>query len=247
MDLLWPPATKPPSLGAGEAHIWAVPIDVMSRQQNELRKVLSVEEQARADEFRFDEPAKRFIATRAALRLLLGQYLAARPVDIQFSTQGNNKPRLASIYSGADLRFNVSHSGSLALVAVTVGNEIGVDIEHLRDVSHLEQIAGRYFHTDEIAAILSAEPTDRSATFLRCWTAKEAVLKAIGIGITSSLETFAVPPTDSFEGSIDLSRLQTSDANSRCSLARLVPHRDYLAAVAVMNARPRLLCHTFVM
>ena len=122
--------------------------------------------------------------------MLLGHYLAARPESIQFSTQGNNKPRLASIHSRADLRFNVSHSGSLALVAVTVGNEIGVDVEHLRDVSHVEQIAGRYFHTDEIAAIRSAEPTDRTATFLRCWTAKEAVLKALGIGITSSLDAF---------------------------------------------------------
>jgi len=247
MDLLWPPATIPPCLGADEAHIWAVSIDGFSRTQDELRQLLSCEEQARADQFRLEEPAKRFMAARAALRVLLGRYSDIRPVEIQFAVDANQKPRLADSHSGTDLRFNVSHSGALALIAVTVGHEIGVDVEQLREVHHVDQIASRYFHADEIAAIQSAKFTDRTATFFRCWTAKEAVLKAIGTGITSSLDAFAVPTVESFEGPIDLSRLPTFEGDSQCCLAPLTPHNDYVAAVAVMTARPRVLCHALVM
>jgi len=207
-----------------------------------LRELLSDDEKVRADEFRHAEPAKRFIATRAALRVVLGNYLRRRPEEIQFSADANKKPRLGGVHSDSDLRFNVSHSGALGLLAVTVGNDVGVDVELLRNVSHVEQIASRYFHKKEIAAIISATPVDRASSFLRCWTAKEAVVKAIGTGITGSLDSFEVPTADEFEGQLDV---YPAGDKAHCWLARLVPHRDYIAAVAVINSRSQVICHTF--
>src|SRR5262249_31494602 len=146
----------------------------------ELRQLLSAEEQMRADQFRLKEPASRFVATRAALRTLLGHYLGTNASSIQFSLDARNKPRINPKLHGTDLHFNVSHSGSLARVAVTTGNEIGVDVEQRREVRHLDQIASRYFHRAEAAAVTATPATERVDAFLRCWTAKEAVLKAHG-------------------------------------------------------------------
>jgi 4'-phosphopantetheinyl transferase len=243
MNLLWPPAMVPPRLGAGEAHIWAVPIDESTRA-TDLRKLLSADEQARADRFRFEAPAKRFVAARAALRILLGHYLHHHPDEIQFATTGNNKPRLASKHGDADLRFNVSHSGALAIVAITTEHEIGIDLEQLREVRHADQLASRYFHQNEIATITSSTAADRSTAFLNCWTGKEAVLKAIGIGVTSTLDSFDVP-VDGSEACIEMPADDTSREALRIWLTRLVPHRDYLSAVAVLSARRQFVCHAF--
>jgi len=246
MDLLWPQASIPPKLDMGDAHIWAVLIDDFSSQKLELRKMLSAEEQFRADQFRFEELSRRFIATRAALRTLLSQYLEVPPTSIQFSFDAHNKPRIVPNHHSIDLRFNLSHSGVLALIAVTIGNEIGVDVETRREVRHVEQIASRYFHRAEAAAVATTSASERNDAFLRCWTAKESVLKACGVGITHSLDAIEVPLVESFAGWVDLSSVEGSVSDSRCWLARLAPHRGFFAAVATMNAAPRLLCHALV-
>jgi 4'-phosphopantetheinyl transferase len=247
MNLFWPPASNPPTLDAGEAHIWAVPIDDISQRQPELSRLLSAEEQARAEQFRCEEPARRFIGARAALRTLLSHYLSAPASTISLSFDAQTKPRIASGQYGTDVRFNVSHSGMLALVAVTIGNEIGVDVEQRREVKHLDQIASRYFHPTEAAAVAATPLSERNNAFLRCWTAKEAVLKAHGTGITHSLDSFAVPLAETGAGWVDLSGVKGIYNDLQCWVARLAPHHDFLSAVAVMNVAPRLVCHTFVM
>jgi 4'-phosphopantetheinyl transferase len=224
-----------------------VPIDGVLLPQDEQRKLLSVDEQARAGQFRLQQAMNRFITTRAALRTLLGHYLQLPPNEVRLSIAANRKPQLAGDHSEQDLRFNVSHSGNLAVLAVGHGNEIGVDLERLRHISHAEQIARRYFHKNEIAAIGAAVPADRESTFLRCWTSKEAILKAIGVGIAGSLDLFEVPSDESFEGHVNLAQLRATSAVADCWLARVVPHRDYLAAVAVLGSRKQLQCHTLIL
>jgi 4'-phosphopantetheinyl transferase len=212
------------------------------QRRPDLRELLSEDEIGRADQFRLAEPARRFVATRAALRVVLGQYLCMLPHEIQFSVDANKKPRLAVVHSDSDLRFNVSHSGASGILAVTLGNEIGVDIERLREIKYADQIARRYFHSSEIAAICSSALANRDSTFLRCWTAKEAVVKAIGTGITDTLDSFEVPTAAAFDCQVDLGQ---ANNKGHCWLTRLVPHRDYVAAVAVLNSRPQVFCHAF--
>jgi 4'-phosphopantetheinyl transferase len=132
----------------------------------------------------------------------------------------------------------------LALIAVTKGCEVGVDVERLRPVRHLEHIAQRYFHPAETTAILAARPAERDAAFLRGWTGKEAVLKALGRGITGSFAEFQVPINEFISTWIDLPA-ELSPQHARCWLHRLAPCDGYLAAVALLGAERDVYCYEF--
>ncbi len=121
------------------------------------------------------------------------------------------------------------------MIAVTRGCEIGVDVEWLRPVEHVRQIAVRSFHAHEQAAIRAAADAELSDVFLRCWTRKEAVLKAIGVGLGYPLDAFdtftrtnpvclALPATVSLPA-------------AHCWLCDVDPSCDYLAAVATLAAK----------
>jgi 4'-phosphopantetheinyl transferase len=121
----------------------------------------------------------------------------------------------------------------LALVAVTYGCEIGVDVEELRPIEHWREIAARYFHPAETDAIAAADPSQQNAAFLRCWTRKEAILKALSFGLGQSLNSFAVPVADSVDSWVELSAPSYSlSTYSRLWLQSLAPCLGYVAAVA---------------
>src|SRR5262245_43952534 len=133
MQPYWPTATTPPKLASGEAHVWAVPLMASEAIQRKTWEALSADERTRAENFRIEVAQTRFVVTRGTLRTLLGCYLNMPPNDLAFECETYTKPRLApSKTSTIDLRFNVSHSGDLALIAVTTGCEVGVDVEKLR-------------------------------------------------------------------------------------------------------------------
>lgn len=247
MALDWLIATTPPRLADHEAQVWAVPLaDPVGRITLDRQfDVLSVDERLRANEFRIERPRRQFVTTRAALRTLLGAYLGERPEEIAFSFESIAKPRLAGKYDNTGVRFNVSHSGDLALVAVTRGCDIGVDVEQRRDVRRLDELARRYFHVAEVARVTAVAAELRSDAFLRCWTAKEAILKLYGTGITSALDAFSVPLADDFAGWIDISGLKSRTRPGRCWLQRLEPCGGYVGAVAMFERPRAVTCFTF--
>jgi 4'-phosphopantetheinyl transferase len=205
---------------------------------DELARTLSSDERARASEFRFDDPRRRFVIARGALRRLLGEYLAVKADKVELALDNNQKPALADSHATFGLRFNVSHSGDVALIAVTEGCEIGVDVEQLRDVGRLEQIARRFFHPAETKAVLATPTAERNHAFLRCWTGKEAVLKAFGTGITGSLADFQVPTHDAPPAWIECSQ-------SRCWLQQLAPCDGYIGAVTCIGSKRAVRSWTF--
>jgi 4'-phosphopantetheinyl transferase len=235
----------PPPLGAEDAHIWAVRLDGDPDRVTSSLEALSADERHRADEFRLERPRRQFVVTRSALRQLLGQYLNLPPTEIEFTFEAIAKPRLAQKHAPSGLRFNVTHSGDLALIAVTRGCDVGVDVERFRTVKQLEQLARRYFHPQEIEAVLQTPSAERNAAFLRCWTAKEAVLKAFGTGIAGCLDAFAVPLERTFAGWIDLSKLQTPGKAASCWLERLEPSDNDPAAIALVGAKRLVQCYAF--
>lgn len=247
MELSWPTAKVPPKLGDNEAHVWAVPFDGSAVREGALLAVLSDEERQRADEFRLERPRQQFVCTRGALRNLLGHYLNERPERVGFSFEAIAKPRLAEKDAATNIRFNVSHSGDLGLIAITLGCDIGIDVEHRRPVKNLEQLAQRYFHLTEIRGVLATAINDRNEAFFRCWTAKEAVLKAYGTGIAGALDVFEVPLEASFAGWVDLSGLKQKDKASNCWVERLAPNSDYIAAIALVGCQRQTACYTFSM
>lgn len=225
-----------PALTAKDVHVWAIALDVDEAAVASHAALLSTDEQQRAERFYFEHLRRRFTVSHGALRWILSRYARVAPAEIELVALADGKPALAERYAIGGLKFNLTHSGELALVAVTRGSEVGVDAERLREVSNLERLARRYFHDAEVEEVLGA-PTlqQRYEAFLRCWTGKEAVVKAYGTGIGAGLRSFRVPLVESTEGWADLSAMPRPFAESRCWLTQLMPCRGYIAACATIE------------
>ena len=148
---------------------------------------LSPAERDRASAMLLDGPRRRFVQARSGLRRLLGRQLAVPPGDIALVDAPGGKPRLDG---RDDLRFNLSHSGGRAVVALSRTREVGVDIERMDARRRMDAIARRFFGPEELAGFLAAPPADRTAAFYERWTLKEALLKGTGEGITVDLAGF---------------------------------------------------------
>ena len=153
---------------------------------------LSPEERARADQFAFDPERRAFVASRGLLRELLARYAAGKPGSLEIVPDALGKPRLGGRCGQGRLRFNVSHSGGVWACAVALHREVGLDIEQARPDRDIDRISERYFSPAEVAALRALPESERRTAFHRCWTRKEAWLKAKGFGITIPLDSFEV-------------------------------------------------------
>ena len=178
-------------LGEGEVHVWIVEVDTPRATLAGL-EILSDDERHRASRFRFEIDRTRFMQRRAALRVILGGYLDASPKDITYAENAFGRPELAGDRAGVGLSFNTSHSDALALIAISRSRLLGVDVERLRPLVEAENIAATYFAADEAAAFAALDPSDRIEGFYNAWTRKEAVVKALGGGLSIPLDAFEV-------------------------------------------------------
>lgn len=170
-------------------HIWAIRTKVPSAVVAECEKYLAPEEVTRAARFSFDRPSHTFIVARGFLRRLLGKYLAADPRGIPLAYTSKGKPVLAF---DTRINFNVTHSSDMAAIAIALDCRVGIDLEEIRPLPGLEEIARRFFCWEEAAEILSCSESERARSFFRCWTRKEAYIKAVGEGLHIPLDSFRV-------------------------------------------------------
>jgi 4'-phosphopantetheinyl transferase len=169
-------------------HIWSFALDGPTAVIQRCRELLSPAERHRADRFVFPRDQVRHTIAHGVLRHMLGRYLAAAPESLEFSTSAAGKPALP----GSTLHFNLSHSDERALLGVSATHELGVDLEKVRSNVEALAISRHYFFGSERAAIENALPQERGDIFFRYWVAKEAVLKAQGIGLGFPLDQFRV-------------------------------------------------------
>jgi 4'-phosphopantetheinyl transferase len=155
------------------------------------RALLSPEEHARMARFVFDRDRRVFLLTRALVRTTLSRYAPVAPADWQFIANVHGRPELLDRPSGVpDLRFNISHTDGLIACAVTIGREVGVDVEHInRHLTH--DVAGRYFAPGEVTDLKRLPPEEQQRVFFDYWTLKEAYIKARGFGLALPLGDFA--------------------------------------------------------
>jgi 4'-phosphopantetheinyl transferase len=182
-------ASVPPLL-ASTIHVWTIPLRVEEGVFLTLRKALSDDELERASRFRFENDARRFIVARGSLRSILGSYTQSRAEGLRFSYSAQGKPSLQQPVS--DIRFNLSHSRELALLAIARGRDLGVDVEWKNEDIEVEKLAERFFSIREHQSLLSQTPEKKLAAFFRGWTCKEAFLKAQGMGLSRTLSSFDV-------------------------------------------------------
>jgi len=236
----WPVAPAGVKPAADEVHVWAVGLDRPAEEVAELAGFLSDEEQGRAAKFRHAPSRHEFIVARGLLRVLLGECLDMDPREVRFSQTARGKPRLAGPEPAA-VRFNVSHSHGLALVALTGRCEVGVDLERVRPFSDEMGLADRFFTPREADALRALDAAGRLETFFRLWTRKEAYLKAHGLGLSCGLERVEVSHTledPAHVVHIDGDRREAA----RWSLRTLAPAAGYVGALALQAHDYRLFC-----
>jgi 4'-phosphopantetheinyl transferase len=209
-------------------YVWKIALDQPPDVVAGLRGLLSADELARADKFRVERGAERYIVGRGVLRTLLGRYTGVPPQTLVFAYNEFGKPGLA----GSDVCFNLSHSHGAALVAVTRGRAIGVDIERVREEVMRERIAERFFSPAEARALAGLPPGQQAQAFFNCWTRKEAWIKARGQGLSISLDSFEVTLAPGEPARLVATRPDAEEAG-RWSLRVLDCEPGFAAALAV--------------
>lgn len=209
--------TEPPSslsLKTGTVHVWRIALNQEDEKLHDFRGTLEAAELERAARFHFEKHRRHFIVARGFLRAVVARYLGSQPAALRFEYGTYGKPALAS---GHTLRFNLSHSNEVALLAVALDAELGVDVEHIRADFASEDIARRYFSRAEVEVFNALPQEERAAAFFRCWTRKEAYIKAIGKGFSQALDAFDVTLAPGLEAELvraeddDVSRWWMSD------------------------------------
>ena len=222
-------AAKATQLPAGIVHLWKKPFDASPVEMERCYEVLSPEERARSQRFLVEPPRRAFILTRGTLRLLLGKYLDVEPRNISFRYAQFGKPLLDE---GNELQFNVSHTDGVALLAFVRGPELGVDVEKIRPVRDLKDLANRFFSVDEREKLNKLDAEDLHSAFFRCWTRKEAYIKGKGEGLSIPLHQFDVSLEPEETQALMATRPEASEAG-RWLVRDISFDPSYAAAVAI--------------
>ena len=227
------PAMSMP-LAAAEAHLWSARPAAFAdpAQLDRLRAILTDEERARIDRFRFARDRRTGLVTRALVRLTLSRYCEVPPARWRFRTNRHGRPEIAS--PASRLRFNVSHTEGLVVCLVGRGRELGVDAESLRRERRWLDLAERFFAPAEARALREVPAARRALRFLEYWTLKESYVKARGRGLTLPLSGFRfdlpVPAPARIRVRFTPS-VEDDAARWQFSLDRLGP--DHLVATAI--------------
>ncbi|MCG2590815.1 4'-phosphopantetheinyl transferase family protein [Rhodohalobacter sulfatireducens] len=170
-------------LSNNNVHIWVVDTNCKA-----LPNYLSAAEMKRWNNFYFTQGKQTFYQSHNALRLILSQYLSEKPSELEFQLTSFGKPFIKN----SRIQFNLSHSDSMAVIAVTEDAEIGVDIESLDRKVEYDDLAKRYFCEKEYQKLLQVSTSQKRYAFFNCWTRKEAFIKALGDGLSYPLNDFEV-------------------------------------------------------
>jgi 4'-phosphopantetheinyl transferase len=225
---------RPRALPAEEVHVWYRTLLPDIPNLGSFYDLLSTDERERAGRYHFDRHRNEFILTRATLRILLAAYLEKSPEQFAFKYSAQGKPSLAN--ETTDLRFNVSHTVSLtdglAALAFARNREIGVDVEKIRPDRDAGKLAERFFSPTERDYILQFSGQTLDDAFFRCWTRKEAFIKAKGGGLSIPLDQFDVSIADDQPAALLATRPDPTEAH-RWQLHNLPVQAGYAAALAV--------------
>jgi 4'-phosphopantetheinyl transferase len=166
---------------------WRVLLDRLSKPDLDfLFQLLDSNEQSRANTFLKEADKHRYIAAHGVLRIFLNEMLGEKGYTIAKNAYG--KPYV----SQASIQFNLSHSGNMILLAFTNNIPIGVDIEQMRSIDNVELIIKEYLHPSEVKELFACQLHDLDQVFFSCWSKKEAVSKALGLGLSFPLNAFSV-------------------------------------------------------
>jgi 4'-phosphopantetheinyl transferase len=240
--LLWPERRPPVELGREEVHVWAWTFAGPAQPSAADLKILDEQERKRTARFYFAPDKVRYSACHANMRRILGSYLRRPPESLVYRQAQGGKPELGLTAAEPPLHFNLSHSKSIALLAVTLGSEVGVDVEDIRPIER--DVATRFFSPAEIASMAPLDGEEWLDAFYRCWTRKEAILKVEGMGLRIPLDSFDVSVLAEEPAALLAARPQ-SKLTAHWRLNNLAPAKGSMAALAVASAAAEIKTFSF--
>ena len=231
----FPVSAWPRLLQPGEIHVWHIDLAVEIPQ--DFARVLDADELRRAERFTFDRHRNRFISGRYAMRGVLGAYLDMSPGEVRIAYGSHGKPRLDDNSAPIYLGFNMTHSEDTALLAVGGARDIGIDLEMLRAPKDIRVLAKSVFSEQENIAFQALAAESLMPAFFTCWTQKEALLKALGTGLTLEANSIHV-------GLDDADKKVSPPApygDEPISLATIARTQHSIASLAVSGGFERVL------
>jgi 4'-phosphopantetheinyl transferase len=234
-----PPAR--PDLPAGEIQVFAFALNLSPSRLAAMAQLLSQDESERAERFRLARDRRRYAVGRAQLRMILGWCVGWPASRLEFAYGSHGKPALRGGNGDERIRFNMSRSHELAVIAVQLDEDLGIDLERIRRFPDALSVAKRFFAAPEHEALRSLPATELDAAFFRYWTRKEAVVKSVGLGLSQPMDAFtlALHPGDSSE---EVVIVGDHGAASRWTLPVPPPSEGYVAALATAGAPRPLRC-----
>ena len=239
--LTWQPGPESPKFVENEVHVWSISLVADDATTVRLMKYLSPDEGHRAARYLSDQHRRRFVVSRGRQREILSRYVHLSASKIEFCYESLGKPGLDEPLADSRIRFNLSNSGELALLAVTLDRDVGIDVERIREMSSMNDFSRRYFAKQECDALAVLSDSQRQVAFFNCWTRKEAILKATGKGISSPLDKVIVTLSPDREARV-LSIDDDQEMAAQWWLAELNPLKGYVGAIAMRMRCPRLVC-----
>lgn len=199
----WLSAPAEIAIATGEVHIWRAALDLSGDTAQVAGRTLSPAEHARATRFRFERDRTRYIAAHAALRAILARYLDMYPQRIPLEQAAGGKPYVAAAANLRHVQFSMAGCQDLALYAVALAVDVGVDVEMIRPIPEAGRIAARFFSAAEAGTLQALPENQRLHAFYTCWTIKEAYTKAIGAGLAYPLDRVEVAISEKRLAAID--------------------------------------------
>jgi 4'-phosphopantetheinyl transferase len=230
------------TIAPSEAHVWRAWLDQDDFKQSNHETLLSPAEKVVANKFFFERDRNHYITSRVILRSLLGRYLSIDPGKIAIVRGQHGKPLLDN--NPLQIEFNLSHSQGLGLFVFTTGNRIGIDIECVLPLSDFNQLAKSFLTPNEMEALSRLPEEIQLQGFYTAWTRKEALAKALGVGIGNILHKFEVTISPIEEPAINEIDQEITDG-SHWKLLDLEPNPSYVAALAVETSEIFLRLYDF--
>ena len=209
-------------------HVWSCSFSKSKSKLSRFEGFLSENEKKRAAKVKFEKDKSSFIISRGVLREILSGYLGISPSKVTFEYTSYGKPFLSKY----NLKFNISHSGDLAVFVFNMESEIGVDIERIKNNLNVLELTDNFFSKNEIESLHAMPPEQLNRAFYRCWTRKEAFIKAEGSGLSFPLNQFTVSLDNDCQATLLKTEWDSSEKEN-WSLFSFVPEDGYLVAVAV--------------
>jgi len=239
--LNWPTSGTRSAIAPDEVHLWAWPLQPVPADLAAHVALLDPLELRRYRAFHFAADAGRYAVAHANLRTILGGYCDRPPAKICFRAERFGKPELADDDASSSIRFSLAHSRSIAVLAVAHGQPVGVDVEDVRPIE--PEVADAHFSAKENCDLSTLRGDAWLDGFYRCWTRKEAVLKAEGVGLHRALDSFDVGLLADAPAELLGTREEFSYS---WKLHHLSPSSGTIGALATAYSNARLACFSFL-